>query len=156
MNPLPLACAFALLALSADAQDSIGVDHKSLRTTSADSTRLLHKQIIEVTSPVEGNHATPLIDVRRYKTVRVAMSRGQCSGCSQEVRANVYAFTASDEPPITAQIDSFLIDQTGSRSPVFTFASRTYDVPGERLYLTFTTSSGSQDQVILLVFGRAN
>jgi hypothetical protein len=99
-----------------------------------------------------------LIDVKGYKTVRVVIERGTCGPCGDQVRANVFSATSNlDEPPNSAQLDSFLIDTDAGEHPFATFASRAYDVPGQKLQLTFRNpTDGFNNQVIVLVFGRRN
>lgn len=130
---------------------------RATETISVDKTKLLHREAIEVTTPNDGNHSTGLIDVSGYKTVRVVIERGACGPCGTEVRANVFSHTATDEPPQSARLDSFLIDEDAGEHAFATFASRAYDVPGQRMRLTFRNpSDGFNNQVIVLVFGRRN
>ena len=48
---------------------------KAIPTVSADQTKLLHREVIHVTTPNHPNHATPLIDVKGYKTVQDSSGR---------------------------------------------------------------------------------
>jgi hypothetical protein len=126
-----------------------------VQTVSVDKTKLLHTQVLEITSSIDDAHVIFPIAVSNYATVRVTVSVSMCGFCEEPVRVNVFADSTSATPKISAlKLDSFLVDQGG---PITFFASRTYDIPGERLRLTFNNArEGLFSQAIVQVFGRAN
>lgn len=130
---------------------------KAVASVSSDETKHLLGEFVEVTSPNFQNHLVGPIDVKRFRTVRVAVTRGTCGPCSPDpVRVLVYAIAPPNVLPAEQVIDAFLIDTRGEASFSF-FAARTYDVPGHKLRLAFANQGGSfRDQVAVTVFGRAN
>lgn len=130
---------------------------KAVATVSADRTKHLLGEFVEVTSPNFQNHVVGPVDVKGFKTVRVAVTRGACGPCSADpVRVLVYAIAPPNVLPAEQVIDAFLIETRGEAS-FSLFAARTYDVPGHGLRLAFANQGGSfRDQVAVSVFGRAN
>ena len=142
----------------ADANQNASVSRSSrgtrpVATVSADKTKLLlGPEFVEVEGVNERVHEIFPIDVRNYKTVRLIVQVGSCGPCSI-VRVTVWADDSSDEFDYLL-IDSFLVDEPGGNGH---FATRTYDVPGQRLKLSFHNAEvGFHNQAAVMVFGRAN
>lgn len=120
-------------------------------SVSADETGTLLDDFITVDTTVDANHVLGPVDVKGSKTIRVSLERTSCSGCG-DVRVSV---AAGPELTVgTTVIDRFLVEGT---TTAFPFASRVYDVPGERLFLRLENASAGNTNVFkVLVFGRAN
>jgi len=118
---------------------------------SGDKTVTVHDAAIEVTTAVSANHRTGALDVSDYKEVRVAVSNGSCSPCSNLV-VEVYALTANGGG---YQIDEFPVNFTATSFGAW--ASKTYTLPGSKLLIGLrATTSGSSNSVRVALFGRAN
>lgn len=118
---------------------------------SGDRTVTAYDEVLEVTSPTTGNHGTGPIDVAEFKEVRLSLSRGSCSPCSQ-VEVFVYGITPGGR---SMQIDQFVANQSGTDS--FPWASRTYSVPGPRLSVGLrAVTGGTSNSMAVTVVGRAN
>jgi hypothetical protein len=117
---------------------------------SGDKTATVFDDAIVVNTPNFGNHGTGNLAVGDYKEVRVAISRSSCSPCG-DIRAAVFVSSADG---FAQQIDEFPIGTPGESFP---WASRTYSVPGSRLFIALrATTSGNSNSMLVAVFGRAN
>ena len=115
----------------------------NVATTSADSTVLIHEEILTVDSPVDANHRTAAVDVSAYKYVRVLAARGSCTGCNGN--------TVRVENPYTLDLASF---PSGANFPVF---QEVYTVPGEKLTVAIANGgSPATSQWIVRIYGRRN
>jgi hypothetical protein len=118
---------------------------------SGDKTVTVHDAAIEVTSTSSGSQLTPALDVGDYKEVRVAISNGSCSPCSNLV-VEVYARTANGG---SYQIDEFPVNFTATSLGAWN--SKTYTTPGSKLVIAVrATTPGSSNSVRVALFGRAN
>jgi hypothetical protein len=117
----------------------------NVATTSADSTVLIHEEILTVNTTVGANHRTAEVDVSAYKYVRVVAARGSsscqvCNGSTVEV-----------ENPYTLDRASF---PSTVNFPVF---QEVYTVPGQKLTVAIANGgSPATSQWIVRIYGRRN
>ena len=127
----------------------------SVDTVAADKTATILAQFITVTDTFDGNHIIGPINVSDYKTIRIVANRGSCSGCADPVRVRVSARGSAGGTTIENQMDTFLLDTPNGG--VGKSASRTYEVAGESISLSFSNPApGSENIVAVLIFGRRN
>jgi hypothetical protein len=141
-NPVPITGTVTL-------QGGVGTISGSVR--SADQNVTLYENFIQVTSVVDGNAGTPLVPVKDYKEVRLAVQRGSCGPCSDPVMVSVYVRGSGGT---TYQIDQFPVSEPAAG--VGFFASRTYTTPGEMLAVGLRNSSPGNNTVRVLLVGRSN